>query len=115
MIGPGAAETVEMMTREEKGTHWRGILGRWREGGQSQAKFCRENNLSLWQLRYWSGRERRRAGEAAFAEFAPVSVSVSADAGSGLWLRLGNGAELRIDPGFDEATLRRVLGCLGPC
>ena len=101
------------MTREEKSAHWRGVLEGWRGSGQSQARFCRENKLSLWQLRYWSGRERRRAGEAAFAEFAPVSVS--ADAGSGLWLRLGNGAELRIDPGFDEATLRRVLGCLGPC
>jgi hypothetical protein len=78
-----------------------------------QRQFCQENKLSLWQLRYWSVRERQRARDVAAAEFAPVAVS--AGEGSGLWLRLGPGAELRIDPGFDAATLRRVLGCLGPC
>jgi len=106
-------EIVEMMTREEKAAHWQGVLGRWRDGGQSQARFCHENNLPLWQLRYWIGRERRHCTEHAVAEFAPVSLSPHA--GSGLWLHLGPGAELRIDPGFDEATLRRVLGCLPPC
>ena len=101
------------MTREEKSAHWRGVLESWRGSGQSQVRYCQENRLSLCQLRYWSGRERRCARESAVAEFTPVSVS--AGEGSGLWLRLARGAELRIDPGFDEATLRRVIGCLGPC
>jgi hypothetical protein len=101
------------MTREEKVAHWGGVLERWRSGGQNQAQFCRENNLSLRLLRYWLRRERRRQAEQAVAEFAPVALS--AGAGSGLWLRLGSGAELRIEPGFDEATLRRVLGCLPSC
>jgi hypothetical protein len=36
------------MTREEKSAHWRGALEGWRGSGQSQARFCGENNLSLF-------------------------------------------------------------------
>jgi len=98
-----------MSGQAEKASHWHEVLERWRGSGLSQAQLCRDNQVSPWQFRYWLKRERRDQGETA-GGFFPVTAK-----GSGLALRLPSGAELAIAPDFDEATLRRVLGCLGPC
>lgn len=98
-----------MSGQAEKTSHWHEALERWRGSGLSQARFCRENQVAPWQFRYWLKRERRGQGEAV-GGFVPVTAKES-----GLALRLPSGAELAIAPDFDIATLRRVLGCLGPC
>ena len=107
-----AAGVGRMLSRTEKMEHWRGVLERWRAAGVSQAGFCRTNTLALWQFRYWLRRAGRLAsgGEAGFSR-----VVAAAEPGSGLLLRLPGGTVLEIGRDFDGATLRRVLGCLGPC
>jgi hypothetical protein len=98
---------AEMMTVAERQDHWRGVMEQWRQSGLKRAAFCRERGVTVWQLRYW---HRRLAGEApsSCGVFAPVR-SVG---GSGLRLRLG-GLELEVEPGFDEATMKRLLRALG--
>ena len=88
--------------------HWRGVVEQWRQSGQKKAPFCRERGLALWQLHYWCGR-LGGAGAAGTGVFAPVRGV----GGSGVRLRLGGGLELEVEPGFDEATLRRLLRALG--
>ena len=107
-----AAGVGSMLSQTEKTEQWRVVLERWRAAGVSQVEFCRANSLSLRQFQYWLKRERRLAsgGEAGFSR-----VVAAAEPGSGLRLRLPGGAVLEIDRDFDGATLRRVLGCLGPC
>jgi len=88
---------------EEKEAHWRGVLAHWRESGLSGAAFCRGNDVSLCQFHYW----RRRIAEideSAGGGFAKVTVR-----GSGVHLILAGGLRLEVEPGFDEATLKRFL------
>jgi hypothetical protein len=56
-----------MKTAEPKQKHneWRARIEEWRAGGQSQARYCRENRLSLATFGYWKRRmaEQRTGGK----------------------------------------------------
>ena len=89
---------------------WRERLSDWRAGGLSGAAYCREHGLSQWQFRYWVKRIAELDGEGACG-FAEVSTP-----GSGLRLALPGGLRLEVEPGFDEATLKRFLAAVSaPC
>jgi len=95
--------------RASRREHWRGVVSEWRSGGGSQAGFCRERGIAPWQFRYWLTRFPEDGGEAVGGpRFAAVSVP-----GSGLRLSLPGGLVLEVEPGFDEATLRRFLRAAG--
>jgi len=92
---------------DERLAQWRGTVGRWRDSGVSGAAFCQDEGLREWQFRYWVKRivELDDPG----AGFARVAAS-----GSGLRLALPGGLRLEVDPGFDDATLKRFLAALSP-
>jgi hypothetical protein len=88
--------------------------------GGSTAAFAREHGLTPWKL-YKAQRvaganpQRRRRGKAA-PEFVPVTiVEERAPPPGPLELVLGSGYRLLIPSGFDETTLRRVVGILVSC
>lgn len=99
------ADAAAITQRRE---NWRGVVEQWRQSGQKKAVFCRERGLALWQFHYWC---QRQGGEGAAA--GGVFARVRSVGASGLRLRLGSGLELEVEPGFDEATLRRLLRALG--
>jgi hypothetical protein len=99
----------KLSTRAEKLEHWRVVIGEWRASGESQAGFCRERGLPVWKFAYWV----KRVSEGEEPD-GPAFATVSA-AGSGLRLVLPGGASLEVEPGFDEATLRRVLRAVSEC
>lgn len=98
---------AETMTITERQDHWREVLEQWRQSGLKRAAFCRERGLTVWQLRYW---HRRLAGKEPSG--SGVFARVRSVGGSGVRLRLC-GLELEVEPGFDEATLKRLLRALG--
>jgi hypothetical protein len=100
----------KLSTRMEKLAHWRGVIGEWRGSGISQAAFCRERGLPSWKLAYWLKRVSEEDETPDGPAFATVSMP-----GSGLRLVLPGGASLEVEPGFDEATLRRVLRAVSEC
>jgi len=112
-----AVVTDVKVTREARTERWHGVVAQWQESGQSRAAFCREQSLSLWQLCYWI---KRFAGPAPTAVAKGlngfVQVTPPAAGGSGVVLRLRTGVELELQPGFDVATLKRLLDLvLAPC
>jgi hypothetical protein len=100
----------KLSTRMEKLAHWRGVIGEWRASGSSQAAFCRDRGLPTWKFAYWL----KRVSEEETAAEGPAFATVSTP-GSGLRLVLPGGSCLEVDPGFDEATLRRVLRAVSGC
>ena len=95
--------------REELRDLWRERLKLWREGDLSGAAFCREHDLSIYQFRYWV----RRIAELDANEsggFARVTAP-----GSGIRLVLPGGLRVEVEPGFDEATLKRFLRTAAAC
>ena len=97
---------------ERKARQWRRWIDRWRASGLSVRAFCAQHGLSSASFYHWRRvLERRAAEEPAF-----VPVRVEADAvptqASALEVVLTDGRAVRIAPGFDAATLRRLLAVL---
>jgi transposase len=100
---------------------WRRVVQEWRKSGLSVRQFCRLRDLSEASLYAWRRTLRQRDAEAAPTPFLPVRIvaeatpAAVADAdglSTGLELLLGNGRRLRVGPGFDASTLRRLLTVL---
>ena len=122
-----------MSTRNQrsgsKEGYWRTRVRQWRRSGLSVRDFCAEHGLS--EPSFYAWRRTLAARDAEAVRLVPVRIVAeggaspqSADpsrgaagretvsAQEGLELVLGGGRVLRIGPGFDAATLRRVLPLL---
>ena len=103
---------------ERKERQWRRWISQWQTSGLSVRDFCARHRLATASFYNWRRvLERRAAEEPAF-----VPVQVLADAmpvqATLLEVVLADGRAVRVAPGFDAATLRRLLAVLegeGPC
>jgi transposase-like protein len=96
---------------------WRQILRRWQRSGLPVRAFCEEFGLAEQSFYGWRRTLRQRDAQAI--HFVPVQVIGQATALLGvdqsahpLELVLSDGRRLRIGPGFDAATLQRLLALL---
>lgn len=120
-----------MSTRKQRSARkerfWRAMVRQWRQSGLSVRAYCAEHGLSEPNFYAWrrTVAERDAAAEAAAVRFVPVQVTpeprpaasaiaanLSGSVASAVELILGAGRRLRIGPGFDEPTLRRLLALL---
>jgi transposase-like protein len=94
------------------------MVRQWRRSGQTARAFCAEHDLSEPSFYAWRRTLAERDAEAV--HFVPVQVvpeRASAPAAAdqvsvGLELVLDGHRVLRIGPGFDAATLQRLLPLL---
>ena len=101
--------------RSSKERFWRRMVRQWANSGQSIRQFCTEHELSEPNFYAWRRTIAQRDAEAR--HFVPVHVYPDEEpAGDGcgnrLELVLGAGRVLRVSPGFDGPTLRRLLALL---
>lgn len=104
-----------MTTRVE----WAERVARWERSGLSAEKFARREGYKPKQLYWWRWKLRAeglsRPGLPSSPEEAPrfVPVHVVTDAtpvvAEPIEIALPNGRVIRVRPGFDPATLERVL------
>jgi hypothetical protein len=99
------------MSREERVTHWQGLVREQAQSGISAAAFCKENQLNL--QRFYSWRKRFRAESdakttGAFLELVPSSKIQE----SGIRIRLDERLFIELDRGFDPCTLRNAIDAL---
>jgi len=98
--------------RSSKERLWRRMVRQWRSSGLSIRDFCAERQMAEANFYAWRRTIARRDAQAA--RFVPVHIvpdekPARNDSGDGLELLLAAGRVLRIGPGFDEPTLRRLL------
>ena len=102
---------------EEKERQWRRRIDQWRESRLSVRAFCAQHRLSSASFYHWRRVLERRATERP--AFVPVQVVADPPPpqASALELVLPDGRAVRVSPGFDAATLRRLLAVLEgrPC
>jgi hypothetical protein len=121
--------TPEAKARRE--AHWRGVLERWRASALPKTEFARREELSPDVLGWWqselqkrdlSKRRKSSASRAAPgrrrvvpppAAFVPVRVvePTLAPAPAAIEI-LAGGHTVRIRPGFDAETLKRLVAIL---
>jgi hypothetical protein len=95
----------------EAEAEWRARLEAWDASGLSLRAFAQREGLKAHTA--WKWKRRLRGAAAVSAAFAPVVIRSSASlAPSGFELVVG-GVSLRVPPGFDEASLQRLLAVLG--
>ena len=94
--------------REARREEWRRILAEQQGCGQSTAAYCRERGIPVWRFSYWRKALTAKAGAATpggFVELRPARRASGVCVESGRWL-------VRVEPGFDAATLLRALEAL---
>jgi hypothetical protein len=101
------------LQRTSKERFWRRIVRQWRKSGLSVRAFCAERRLS--EPSFYSWRRTIAERDAQAARFVPVQVVPDDEPeeapGNALELLLGERV-LRVGPGFDAPTLRRLLALL---
>jgi hypothetical protein len=102
---------------ERKERQWQRWIDQWRTSGLSVRAFCARQGLTTASFYNWRRVLERRAAEQVV--FAPVRVVADAMLAptTALEVVLADGRAVRVAPGFDEATLRRLLAVLEgrPC
>jgi hypothetical protein len=86
---------------------WRDMVGR-RRSGQTIRVFCEEHGLSEPSFYAWRRLIAERDAEASAPAFVPVHVASPVEQSS-LEVVVSSGRVVRVAPGFDAATLRRLL------
>jgi transposase len=103
---------------ERKERQWRRRISQWRASGLSVQAFCAQHGLTPASFYHWRRVLERRAAEEP-AAFVPVQVVADAVPAQtcALEVVLADGRAVRVGPGFDAATLRRLLAVLEgrPC
>jgi hypothetical protein len=103
---------------EEKERQWRRRIDQWRSSGLSVRAFCARHGLATASFYNWRRVLHRRAVDEQPA-FVPVQVvaDVVPAQTSALEVVLTEGRMVRVAPGFDATTLRRLLAVLEgrPC
>ena len=100
------------MTKEERITHWRAVVGKQTTSGMSAAAFCREHHIRFHQFYWWQRRFKRENSKdkrSGFLQLVPFSKSQR----SGICIRLNNGVFIEVEQGFDPLTLRSVIATIG--
>jgi len=100
------------MTRAERVSYWRDVVGRQRESGQSGAVFCRKEGIKLAQFYRWC--RRFRDGDSGKGSVGFVELVAGARQGqSGIRLRVDDRVCIELERGFDPVTLGAVLEVVG--
>ena len=96
------------------------LLDRWERSGLSAAAFAPSVGLSPWTLYAWRRLSRRAEGGVSTSGFIELAVREDpADprlergvANGRIEIALPRGIAVRVAPGFDSDTLRRVVDAL---
>ena len=91
---------------DSKHLFWQEILNEYSNSSQTVSDFCSDYGIPVWKFYYW--RKRLTPVEPSFDE---VSLKSETPPGSGIELSLGS-LSIKLENGFNESTLRRVLTVL---
>jgi hypothetical protein len=77
------------------------FASQWSDSGMTQAKYARQNNLSVYALKYWLYKKEKKGKEAgAFVELKHILR------GDSIILKYSNGVELQLPAGTPVQTLK---------
>ena len=99
---------------------WQALVTAYEASGETLRGFCARHGLAVSTFRHWLGRLEQTAAASPAppppsprARLVPVGVLDDPIAGSGVIVLAGGGVRIEVMPGFDAATLTRVLATLG--
>jgi hypothetical protein len=97
------------MTKNE----WEKRIANFRLSGQTQEKWCEENNLTSNQLKYWLSKiEGSKAEKRPTPKWVPIVVEEADDVSNDtLEIKVGT-VSIEVKPGFSPSLLAEVVKVL---
>ena len=103
---------------EERRNYWKNHVDDFFKSEMTQAEYCRERDLKVWQFGYWR-RKFEGNGDKSGVQFMELKMELTktrpqmreAERGF-LNLKVRSDYEMEIRAGFDEGELRRLLEVL---
>ena len=97
-----------------KAAFWRRHLAAWRDSGQSQAAYCRQEDLSLPCFGYWRGKLDTVPSPSPPA-LLPIVVSEVSTSMDRIEVELPNGLMVRLSIGSDATQWVPMIRALMAC
>lgn len=97
-----------------KAAFWRRHLAAWRDSGQSQAAYCRQEDLSLPCFGYWRGKLGTVPAPSAPA-LLPIVVSEMSRSVDLIEVDLSNGLQVHLPVDMDAAQWVPMIRALMAC
>lgn len=105
-----------MSNREIRRQTWIARITAYKQSGQTMKGWCREQGVTLDQLKYWLQKLKSETGESDFSKptsFVPLVIDESTPAPIRTSLRLQVGiVHIEVNVGFDPGLLRDVVAAL---
>jgi hypothetical protein len=101
------------MARSRSAAWWRAAITTWKESGEGVRAYCSRRGIPPSTFYWW----RKRIAEDSdsrprFVSVRMTELTVSAGGPAGIEVLLRNGRRLRLDRGFDAATLQAAIETL---
>jgi hypothetical protein len=111
------AQAQTQSRRRRSRAQWQALVTAYEASGEALRAFCARHGVAVSTFRHWLKRLDQAAAvsptPAPRARLVPVEVLDEPLAGSGVIVVAGGGVRIEVMPGFDAATLKRVLATLG--
>ena len=92
---------------------WRAHLDSWEKSNISQATYCRRHCLKVTQFTYWKKKLSTESPPIPFVSIPIPSEKLPFTPEASLYLEYRRDYRIRVDKGFDQGTLARLLETLG--
>jgi hypothetical protein len=108
-----------MAAAKMSAAEWEERVARWHASGLKAKEFAEREGCSAKSLAWWGSELRRRIelskrSTKGSAGFVPVTVrDVPYPTSSWIEVELASGHFLRVEPGFDVATVKRLVDAIG--
>lgn len=100
------------MENKELRYKWEARIASYKSSGQTQAKWCEANQISMHQFKYWYKKISGPVSQSIHAaSFTPVFVEAPASQEEFLRVQVGE-ASIEVRPGFNPEFLAKVVRAL---
>jgi len=106
-----ATNEQQINTRTARREEWRRIVAEQAASGKSITTFCRELGHPQWKFHYWRNALSAGAESPDASGFVQLQMDEAKEPGAQIWLETGT-LRVCVAPGFDGATLQRVLAAV---
>jgi len=91
---------------------WPNIIEQQQNSGESQAEWCRNNNVNVKRFGYWLRKLRKQSDKSKSTEINWIPVSIEEPKNTKLNIKIGP-AVIEVEKGFDAELLSEVVKALG--
>ena len=96
--------TMRQEQSKQKQQYWQGHMQTWKESGESQAGYCRDNKLNIKTFTYWRRKLSRKASTVTLVQMPSLS-----NTSAPIKLIVNDRFAIEVGDGFRPDTLKQLV------